>query len=191
VVAITRDVCVVTGIDDGAPPLLGQLACSDKRDILRLSQYPWAVVVPCDMVEPVDRARADAEALEFGRSTPLRRLPTLRIWRPGGAATVQRQAVVRVVGGCAARWATLRAALLQRQRCRMHVEEFVPSARRTAADGVAARYRRGGPLRTAADLYDEVPLCWGKADTSKEAFARPWAAAPWRTRSKRWPHWRL
>ena len=64
-VAYGGDLCVVTGMDDGTPPLLGQLACSDQSNVSRLSQYPWTVVVPCDMIEPIDRTRADAEALEF------------------------------------------------------------------------------------------------------------------------------
>ena len=65
VVAVHADHCLVTGLDEGQPPLLGQLVCSDQPEVKRLANYPWAVIVPGEPTQPVDRSSADRQALSF------------------------------------------------------------------------------------------------------------------------------
>jgi len=64
-VAVEVDVQLVCGYDDGQPPLLGQVACLPGHKIARLGSYPWRVVVPGEAMKPLDRGRADIEALRF------------------------------------------------------------------------------------------------------------------------------
>ena len=170
VVAAGRDVCVVTGIDDGTPPLLGQLACSDQRNVSRLNQYPWVVVVPCDMVEAVDRVMADAEALEFAVALHHDRF---RRYHSGA------QLAPHLSGGKQSfdLWASV---LRDGERCGPHfysgnVAGCMSRNRSSAPPYLRAMASRhgaavAGPLRTAAELYEEVLAALGKADTSKEAF---------------------
>ncbi len=64
-VAMARDTYVVFGGDSGNPPLLGQLACTEAADIRRLENFPFEIVVFGEPGRPMDRRRADVEALGF------------------------------------------------------------------------------------------------------------------------------
>ena len=57
------DIWVITGLDDGEPPLLGQRACAREPERLRLQGYPYEVIVVGDEVEGMPRSQADLEAL--------------------------------------------------------------------------------------------------------------------------------
>ena len=58
-----NDIYLVTGCDDGQPPLLGQISCSPEAKIERLKEYPWTVILLGERAEPMDRRQADREAL--------------------------------------------------------------------------------------------------------------------------------
>ena len=62
------DVWVITGLDDGEPPLLGQRACSEERERLRLQDYPWEVVLIGGEIERLPREQADLQALRYAVS---------------------------------------------------------------------------------------------------------------------------
>jgi len=62
------DVWVITGLDDGEPPLLGQRACSGERERLRLQDYPWEVIVIGGDAERLPREQADLQALRYAVS---------------------------------------------------------------------------------------------------------------------------
>ena len=64
-IAVEEGVYVVLGWDGGNPPLLGQVSCEAEANVRRLEHFPWAVVVLGESGEPVDRRRADAEAVDF------------------------------------------------------------------------------------------------------------------------------
>ncbi len=171
VVAWGGDVCVVTGMDDGTPPLLGQLACSDQPKVQRLGQYPWFVVMPGGMVEPIERTKADAEALEFAVALHRERF---RQYPAGKDVAPQRSSGRKSFE----LWAAL---LRDGERCGPHYysANVVGCTSRNRASAppylwaMASRHGDGAAaaLRAAAGLYDEVLAVLGKADTSQEAFA--------------------
>jgi hypothetical protein len=65
-VAVEGDIWVVTGYDDGEPPLIGQTSCQEGTHRARVKKWPWGVVIPGEATAALDRREADREALEFG-----------------------------------------------------------------------------------------------------------------------------
>ncbi len=64
-VAVEGDIWVVTGYDDGEPPLIGQTSCQEGTHRARVKTWPWGVVIPGEATAAMDRGQADREALEF------------------------------------------------------------------------------------------------------------------------------
>jgi len=56
---------LITGLDDGEPPLLGQRSVSDERERLRPRCYPDEVIIVGDESEGLPREQADVEAVRF------------------------------------------------------------------------------------------------------------------------------
>lgn len=170
VIAWGEDLCVVSGIDEGTPPLLGQLSCSDKPDVARLAQYPWFVVLPCDMIASIERERADKESLAFAAALHHERFreyaasETIALHRWGG-----KNAFELWVG-------LLRAGT----RCGPHfysanIVGCMNRNRASAPPYLMAMAARHGTtversLGAAADLYEQVLAVLSTCDTSKKAF---------------------
>ena len=162
---------VVTGMDEGTPPLLGQISCSDVAAVKRLSQYPWNVIALGEMSEPLDHARVDAEAIAFACHLHNDRLGEAVSGCP-----------VELDGGKSSGKASfaLWAEALRDGRCG-------PSHYSANVVGCTIRNRRSAPpylrqmasrhgqaaagrLRAAADVYDEILKKLATANTGKEAF---------------------
>jgi len=175
VVCVTSgcDIWVITGMDDGSPPLLGQLSCDSTSQVKRVGQYPWWVVAMGDVREPMDRVRADAEAVAF-------------------AVDLHHERFSRNIPGCAPEYAAVKSSgtasftlwarvLRDGERCgpSHYSANIVGCTRRNRRSAppylrqMAARHTRSVAARlgTAADIYDEVLAKLGTADTSKEAFS--------------------
>jgi len=173
VVAVENVTWLVTGIDDGTPPLLGQASCDPVAHVRRLGQFPWTVVVPGDMFEPMDRAAADEEALAFAVS-----LHDERFREFSSDCPFQ---VSRSKSSGKASFALWAALLRDSERCGPvyysgNVVECMKLNRRSVPPylrQMATRHGRfiAGPLETAAELYESVLERLDKADTSHEAFA--------------------
>jgi hypothetical protein len=171
VVACAREYYLITGMDEGTPPLLGQMSCSSEAKIQRPDQYSWVVIAPGDMIEPMDRLAADAEALAF-------------------ACALHHERFSRDIPGTAPEWAAVKssgkasfalwAQVLRDGRCGPHfysgnVIGFLKSNRRsvppylramTARHGAAAAAR----LHNAAGIYEQVLEVLNTANASKTAF---------------------
>jgi len=173
VVAVEGSVWLVTGIDDGTPPLLGQVCGDPTAHIKRLGQFPWTVVVPGDTFEPIDRASADAEALAFAVS-----LHNDRFGKPFSGCPFQCNRNKSSGKASFALWA---AILRDGERCGPHyfsgnVVGCMKKNRRSAPPylrQMASRHGRvvAGPLMAAADMYESVLAKLDTADTSGDAFA--------------------
>ena len=166
------DIFVITGLDDGTPPLLGQLSCDTNRQVKRVDQYPWWVVTMGDMHEPINRLQADTEAIAFACD-----LHHERFGRDIPGCVPQHAAVKSSGKDSFALW----AQVLRDGRCGPHVysanvvgcmrrnRRSVPPYLRQMAtrhgSAVASR------LLAAAEIYESVLAKLGTADTSKEAFA--------------------
>ncbi len=64
-VAIENCIWVVTGFDNGEPPLIGQASCVEGAQRERVKKWPWQVVIPGQSMAVMDRREADREALRF------------------------------------------------------------------------------------------------------------------------------
>lgn len=64
-VAIEEDIRIVTGYDDGEPPLIGQLVCAEAKQLTRCRKWPWLVIIPGRSTAAMDRRQADREGLRF------------------------------------------------------------------------------------------------------------------------------
>ena len=166
------DINLVTGIDDCEPPLLGQLTCSAEPKVQRLGKYPWVVIVTGNMIEPIDRLRADREAIAF-------------------ACDLHHERFSRDIPGTAPEWAAVKssgkasfalwAQTLRDGRCGPHfysgnVVGCTKANRRSAPPYLRQMAKRHGsaaatPLNAAADIYDLVLEKLSSANTSKDAFA--------------------
>ena len=165
--ALEGDMYVVTGFDGGNPPLLGQVACSDVRQVKRLGRYPWSVIVLGEAIATMDRTKADAEAVEF-----VIRLHNDQYGRdlPGKLSGKSSFAL----------WTRL---LRDPEMCGPHFyhANVVGHLKRARASApvylrqMALRHGQAvaGRLHAAADIYDEVLLRLATADTSKQAFSTP------------------
>ena len=65
VVAVGGDNNVIVGLDGGEPPLLAQLSCRDRLQVERMSEVPWSIIVLGEPGEPMGRAIADVEAIDY------------------------------------------------------------------------------------------------------------------------------
>lgn len=174
VVAIENDIWVITGCDEGSPPLLGQIACSEVAEISRPGHYPWNVIVPGEPAKPMDRLQADAESLTFVIQLHQDR------WGEGasGACPLQRSSSYLSGQGAFALWAQL---LREGQRCgpshySANIVGCTSGNRKSSPPYIrrmAERHRPNvaGPLRAAADVYEQVLAKLATADTSREVFA--------------------
>jgi hypothetical protein len=166
------DIWVVTGFDDGTPPLLGQLSCDGSRRVKRLDQYPWWLVTLDDMREPIDRLRADAEALAFACDLHHERFsrdipgcaPQYAAVKSSGKASFELWARVLRVGRCGPHYYSANVV-----GCMRHNRRSAPPYLRW----MATRHAKPAAdrLLAAACIYDDVLAALATADTSKEAFA--------------------
>jgi len=61
-----QDLCfVITGLDNGKPPILGMCPLAEERKAVRDTEYPWGLMVLGDVRERMDRLAADREALRY------------------------------------------------------------------------------------------------------------------------------
>ncbi len=173
IVAVEHGAWLVTGMDDGTPPLLGQLACEELACVKRTGLFPWTVVVPGEMSEPMDRVRADAEAIafavslhhdRFGESSSGCPLEDSRNKSSGKASFALWAAVLRDGERCgpAHYSANVLRSLKQNRR------SVPPYLRQMATrHGSAVAHS----LQTAAEIYESALAKLDTANTSKEAFA--------------------
>lgn len=165
VLALEHSMWVVTGLDDGGPPLLGQLACSNVLEVKRLGRYPWSIIVLGEPAPTIDRKTADEEAIGFA----------VRLHHDQHGSTLPGKSSGK------ASFALWSRELRSDERYGPHFyhANVVGQMRqlRTSAPPylrqMAARHTRSVAARlgTAADVYDEVVAKLGTADTSKEAFS--------------------
>lgn len=163
--AMDGSMWVVTGVDDGTPPLLGQVACSSVQEVRRLERYPWSAIVLGEAVETMDRLRADAEAVEFAI-----RLHNDQYGSPLPGKTSGKASFVL--------WAR---ELRNEDRFGPHFyhANVVGQMRQLRASvppylrQMAIRHGQSAASRllAAAEIYESVLAKLGTADTSKEAFA--------------------
>ncbi len=171
VVGIPGDIYLITGLDDGTPPLLGQLACSPEAKVQRLDKYTWAVIVTGDMIEPMGRLDADRQAIAFARD-------------------LHHERFSRNIPGTAPEWAAVKssgkvsfalwAECLRNGRCGPHfysgnVTGCMKGNRRSVPPylrQMAARHgsATAGRLGAAAEVYEQVLEKLQSADASKQAF---------------------
>ncbi|MCC7408710.1 MAG: hypothetical protein IT442_11610 [Phycisphaeraceae bacterium] len=174
VVGVEHDIWVITGCDEGSPPLLGQIVCSDVAQIVRLGHYPWNVIVPGEPVQPMDRLQADAQSLTF-----IIQLHQDR-WGDGAseACPLERSSSYLSGQGAFALWSQL---LREGQRCgpahySANIVGCTTRNRKSASPYLRRMADRHGkkvadPLHTAADLYEQVLRKLAIADTSSQAFS--------------------
>lgn len=170
-----HDVCfVVTGYDDGTPPLLGDWALRDKVTTTRIEGYPWGLIVADGVVERMDRREADLAALRhavaLAHDTPQVTVPVFfREWqRIRGRFTGQKSFAL---------WA---AALrdtehLGQARWHANMVRHLGINRRSAVAYLRAMAGRHGAkraeyLNAAADLYEKALGDLNKADTGDRAM---------------------
>jgi len=173
---------LITGLDDGEPPVLGQRSVSDERERLRPRDYPDEVIVLGEKCARLPRERADVEALRFavalGREEAEDRIRAIPRCSgqpanlpPGGRYT-GRQAF--------ALWARL---LRDPELWGEHfyhanvVFQLKISRHRTAPylRAMAARHPAavGAHLEAAAALYEQARERLALADTGKETLHSP------------------
>ena len=166
VIAVTQDLHIVFGRDDGHPPLLGQLSCETNANLQRLGAYPWDVIVLGKPHEPMNRREADRAALGF--AVRLSRDEVDLGHLPGKSAGVRS-------------WELWMAQLRDHELCGPHFyhANVVGHLRqnRTAAVGylkaVSERYEESvaSHLLNAAQTYEKLLEEIQSVNTSKEAFA--------------------
>ncbi|MCL2641544.1 MAG: hypothetical protein FWD53_11910 [Phycisphaerales bacterium] len=173
VVAVENGKWLVTCLDDGTPPLLGQLSCEDVAAVKRLGQYPWTVVVPGEMFEPLDRIKADVQAITFAVSLHHDRfgdasfdcaVGSMRGKTSGKASFALWAAVLRDGGRCGPHYYSANVVWGMKVN-RRSVSPYLRQMAARHGGGVASM------LLTAAEIYESVLAKLGAADTSKEAFA--------------------
>ncbi len=173
------DFCyVVTGHDDGEPPILGVRSVFDGQERVRPGCYPEEVVIPGRKVKSADRVKADKAALAHAVALGHDRAGALvrTIPRCSGQG-------VKPEGG---RWTGQKSFALWARLLRdddLWGEHFYHAnvvfhlrINRRSAPGylrkMARRHRKeiAGHLTAAADVYEEVLACLGKANTHKETL---------------------
>lgn len=165
-IAVVVDVWVVTGYDDGDPPLLGQKSCSDIRQRKRMDKYPWRVIIPGQSIQPMNRAKADFAALEFAVALGRDELPADV---PAQMSSGQKSFTL---------WTSL---LRDPQRWGAHfyhanVVGHLRLNRQSAGAYLRTMAERhsqtvASHLLAAAAIYDDVITELNKADISKEVMA--------------------
>jgi hypothetical protein len=159
---------LVTGYDDGDPPLLGQLCCLGEHKIERLEGYPWLIVVPGQSIKAIDRREADIEALDFAIDVARDRLGKTA---PPNKLSGQKSFTL---------WARL---LRDSDHWSAHfyhanVVGNLRTNRRSAGPylrSMAKRHKSAAAshLLAAADTYENVLKALDEADTSKQIMSSP------------------
>ena len=173
---------LITGLDDGEPPVLGQRSVSNERERLRPRDYPDEVIVVGEECARLPRERADVEALRFavalGREEAEDRLQAIPRCSgqpanlpPGGRYT-GRQAF--------ALWARLLRdpELWGEHFYHANVVFHLKINRQSAAPYLRAMAARqpaavGAHLEAAAALYEQARERLSLADTGKETLHSP------------------
>lgn len=159
---------LVTGYDNGEPPVLGQLCCVGKHKIERLESYPWIMVVPGELTKAIDRGQADIEALGFAIAVARDRLGKLA---PANKLSGQKSFSL---------WGQL---LRDPEHWGAHfyhanVIGHLRMCRESAGLYLRAMAQRHKPaaalhLATAATVYENVLEALSHADTTKETMSSP------------------
>jgi hypothetical protein len=158
---------VISGFDNGNPPLLGQVACSNVAEVKRLGRYPWSMIVLGEAVDTIDRRQADVEAVEFAVCLHNDRYgPPLPGKTSGKASFALWERQLRDPEMCGPNFYHANVVGQLRQ-----LRASAPPYLRQ----MASRHSQGAAdhLRAAADIYDQVVARLATADTSKAAFASP------------------
>ena len=171
---------LISGLDDGEPPVLGQRSVSDERERLRPRDYPDEVIVLGEECPRLPRERADVEALRFavalGREDAedrIRAIPRCSgqpASLPPGGRYIGRQAF--------ALWARLLRdpELWGEHFYHANVVFHLKINRQSAAPYLRAMAERhsasvSSHLQAAADIYGQILDRLSSADTGKKAMS--------------------
>lgn len=170
---------LITGLDDGEPPVLGQRSVSDERERLRPRDYPDEVIVLGEECARMPREQADVEALRFavalgrdGVEDRVRAIPRCSgqgaNLPPGGRYTGQQAFAL---------WARLLRdpELWGEHFYHANVVFHLKINRNSAAPYLRAMAQRhpepvSSHLRAAVDGYERILHRLSSADTGKEAL---------------------
>lgn len=165
VLALEGEMWVVTGFDDGTPPLLGQISCSKVAEVKRLGRYPWSVIVLGKRIPTIERAQADAEAISFAVDLYHDRYgPKLPGKSSGKASFALWARLLRDSEGYGSPF--YHANVIS--QLAMYRASAPPYLRQ-----MAERHHQdvAGQLRASADVYEQVSAKLATADISNEIFA--------------------
>ncbi|MEO2005454.1 MAG: hypothetical protein ABGY41_15305 [Candidatus Poribacteria bacterium] len=174
---------IVTGADEGEPPITGAWACGPEQKIVRLSDgYPYNLVMPGESVPRIDRKAADIEALRYAVA-----LHQDKVLGPDAEAGVY--GAPRAEGAkygehwrtgvrSYAAWVDALNDMENLGQARWHsnVVYQLGINRRSAVPylrAMAARHEVdvAGHLARAAEMYEDVLQTLGRADTSEDAMS--------------------
>ncbi len=170
---------VVTGRDDGDPPLLGVRSVFDGHEQHRLEDYPDEVIIPGKQINRLSRGEVDKQALHHAITLGKDGAAELARSIPRCSAQGIKPAGGRYTGKAAfALWAKLlRDTELWGEHfyhanmvghLRINRQSALPYLR-----AMAERHKRAAAshLHAAAGMYENVLGELAKADTSKEVMA--------------------
>ena len=170
-----HDMCfVVTGYDDGNPPLLGDWALSDKPAFGRIPDHPWGMIVFGAEQQRLDRKTADVQAIRHAvaliHDEPQVTVPMFfKEWQGVRARYTGQESF--------ALWAAALRDVQHLGQARYHANMSLHLGinRRSAVaflKAMAARHpgEPGGHLTAAANLYDQELVLLATADTGQAAM---------------------
>ena len=177
---------VVSGYDQEEPALLGNCAMSSLEELIRIDKQPWALLVPGESLEPMDRRQADLAALRY--AIALHRDQVLG--ESDATASARSAFCLRDREAVGEQWRTGLKTFAAWATC-LRDTEHLGQARWHANmvghlimnRGSAVRYLRtmadrhpeevAVHLHNAAAHYEQVRATLRQADTSEEAISSP------------------
>jgi hypothetical protein len=177
---------IVSGYDQGEPPLLGNCTLVEAKQLIRIPQQPWALLVLGESCDTMDRKQADLAALRYAAA--LHRDEVLGASDADAAA--QWASPLRDQEAVGKQWRTGVKTFAAWAECLRDTEHLGQARWHSNVvrhlllnRGSAVRYLKAMAdrhpeevavhLKSAAAQYEEVLAALGKADTSGDALSSP------------------
>jgi hypothetical protein len=177
---------VVSGYDQEEPSLLGNCGLVDAKELIRIPQHPWALLVLGESAEIMDREQADLAALRY--AIALHRDQVLEVL--DASAAVEWASPLRDKEAVGKQWRSGLKTFAAWAKCLRDTEHLGQArwhanmARHLSINrGCAVRYLKTMAdrhpeevaihLNSAAAQYEKVRATLRKVDTSEEAMSSP------------------